>query len=548
MMKLFSLLCIAISFAGHTCINQYKYELNASVQYHQPDNISYVDMNAFITIKHFYHDNEVSWFGLKADQTNLKVNGVLSPSNDYEIPFLFGINTKGSITEFKFISDTPENVKEKLKGFAYYFQTHKVSKENPLVTTLERDAMGEYLVTYKMDEPYIEKNKVSYKESIDIKKSITRYQLGKCFYNELTASEKVEITDGPIYKSIETNTDYTFSTNRPILDSPLLTLSNTPDDWLIIKAKPLSKADKKELQEQLKLLLPSLNITQLASTELAELLKKYSPILGEVETVTLLLNEMALEDEQYMRLFNSIGQIENAASQMFLVNTINHEEINDTHKFRAIMSLLQGTEELTPSALYALGDAVLNNQINRGELQPILVTAVGGIVDNRKNAGDTLVIQDAIIQGLHASESNKDKVTYLTAVGNMKNSNHLDYLTPYIYDGTANVRAATIMALGKINNPEAYNIVVENFNNEKNEYVQITALKALSNYKVDSNFKTKAIAIAASNSNSEIRRSAIELLTSKENKLPNKDLRKMLKFESDKSNYRLIVNALRDGD
>jgi HEAT repeat protein len=540
-------------FPGLACDRQYIYSTEVtSTPTAKPTQHGLSTFKSVLTVKAVSFLGKKNWWGIKADQVVMKINGQRIDSHDYEIPFAFRLDKSGMIEKFWYPDSLSYQQKEKLSGLAYYFQYSR-SKESHFVSE-ENEHQQVYRYQYQKGA-HLTKQKLAVISTLPdsltniiIHHSAITIDPDNCLLNSSQGVEKLEFQSViPVFNS---HLDSKF--NLVINPSPILSpLLNLPDDislWPTYQKVILSDKEKKRQIEALNTFVNELDPNKISVFEAVDQLAKFKEVLS---TLLPLFKKNSFPDLANMRLINAIGLLDISESQVLLTNMISSLDLNADVRFRALQALTSGSNSLSKDSVPLIEKLITDgietkDKILLNSLLPTLGIALG----NRPLTEESETLRNALADKLDVVTENKEKAQLIMALGNAKSYQHADTIIRYSNDSSSLVRRDTAYALGKLKTPEAYRALGDMLVKEPipSSAVEFQVLNSLSNFNLKNNELNLITNIADNSNNQKIRSEAIKAISTqpKETKIPL--LKKLLKTESDTETFQQIINEIHSHD
>ncbi|MBN2042018.1 MAG: HEAT repeat domain-containing protein [Spirochaetes bacterium] len=134
----------------------------------------------------------------------------------------------------------------------------------------------------------------------------------------------------------------------------------------------------------------------------------------------------------------------------------------------------------------------------------------------------------------------------LTALGNSKSDNNLPVLIAYLDNSNSRLQIAAVRALGKYDNAEVTNAILDHLDAGQDEDLSTFALKCLKGRDLGKDGVTKVADILLYSNNEQVRKYTIPLLAG--NKAQNPEeiksiLKQAMQTETSKANLKMLLEA-----
>ncbi|AOT08792.1 HEAT repeat domain-containing protein [Pseudoalteromonas luteoviolacea] len=549
-----SALCaLAVSnTANASCSAQYNFEIDTHTTFNY-DKVSdqgqqtHIKLNGILSIKAAEHNDEAGWWAIKADKVTAGQGQFASELASYTLPFAFKLADNGLVADFWFPVQLDTQTQEQLKGLAYYFQFQRNISE---LVKKEQDTLGSYTVSYQFKDAEITLNKHTYAlhnksqaavQTVSVASSGHHITPNECFFTHRRGQEILLFSGQSQSLNLKTKQHYQFRPTDSAFPSALFTMPVALENWPSAE-KTISEDELEQLKKSLHSLVSQGNLTDISAYDLAKQLSQFDAVIRSLESVFL---QQTLSDEAQMRLFNALGQLDSANSQLLLGHILVKAEKDPLMQFRALRALSQGQSPLSPE----LG-ALLTEQIEAGfssldsEVTSSFYMTIGAMLNSRAANAQSAQLHNVLSEQLSLVTETNIKSALITSLGNSRDEQHFNQIDSYIDDTDKSVQRASIRALGMMQTEQAYTSLEKQLAKPQHQN-QVTLLKALSNYELKPAASDAVLAIAVNNPAAESRYAAIQALaTQKRQDGIKATLRSALKKETSKRNFKAIVELL----
>ncbi|MCF6438824.1 HEAT repeat domain-containing protein [Pseudoalteromonas luteoviolacea] len=549
-----SALCaLAVSnTAEASCSAQYNFVIDTHTTFNydqvsQQGQQTHIKLNGLLTIKAAKHNDEDGWWAIKADKVTAGQGQFASELASYTVPFAFKLAKNGLVTDFWFPTKLDTQTQDQLKGLAYYFQ---FQRSNPALIKKEQDTLGRYTVSYQFKDDVIHLNKHTYAlhdktqaalQTVNVASSGHQITPNACFFETRKGQETLLFSGQSQSLNLKTKQQYQLRPTSSAYPSALFSLPTNLDSWPSTE-KTLSEDELAQLKKSLQSLVSKENLTDISAYDLAKQLSQFDAVIGSLETVFL---QQTLSDEAQMRLFNALGQLDSANSQLLLGHILVNAEKDPLMQFRALRALSQGQSALSPEL-----STLLTEQIESGfnsldsEVTSSFYMTIGAMLNSRTANAQSAQLHNVLSEQLSLVTETNIKSALITSLGNSRDGQHFEQIDSYVEDSNKSVQRASIRALGMMQTEQAYTSLEKQLAKPQHQN-QVALLKALSNYQLESAASDAVLAIAVNNPTAESRYAAIQALATQEHKDGiEATLRTALKKETSKRNFKAIVELL----
>ncbi|MBQ4835664.1 HEAT repeat domain-containing protein [Pseudoalteromonas luteoviolacea] len=548
-----ALYALAVSgTANADCSAQYQFAIDTRTTFNydqvsQQSQQTKLKLSGLLSIKAVQHNDELGWWAIKADNVTAGQGQFTSELASYTLPFAFRLAPNGLIRDFWFPTQLNQQNQEQLKGLAYYFQFQRVKNE---LHQQEQDTLGKYTVSYQFKDSSIHLNKHAYLlrdtaqtalQTVKVASSGHTIVPNTCFFESRKGQETLLFSGQAQSLNLKTKQQYHIESTATVFPSTLFTLPEHLDNWPIAN-KTLSPEALKQLKISLHNLVKKPDLTDTSAYDLAKQLVQFDAVISSLEGVFL---QQALSDEAQMRLFNALGQLDSANSQLLLGNLLIKADKNPLMQFRALRALSQGHQPLSPQL-----SALLMAQIENGfssldsEVTSSFYMTIGAMLHSREPNLQSSQLHDALSEQLSLVSENTTKSALITALGNSRDEQHFEQIDSYLDYHNNSVQKASIRALGMMQTQRAYNSLEKQLSKPVHQN-QVALLKALSHYQLQPAASDAVLAIAVNNPTAENRFAAIQALANQQHQDGIKaTLKSALKQETSKRNFKAIVELL----
>lgn len=553
-LSLASALCVLANFqyALASCSSQYDFNINTETifnysQIKSQGQRTYINLSGQLTIKEAQYENEHGWWAIKADNVSSGSGDVTSELKKYTIPFAFKLTEEGIISEFWFSTLLSEQEQEQLKGLAYYFQFQRNSKQ---LSLLEQDTLGKYEVTYAFEGDTIELKKQTYKlpqkkgdalQTIQVDSSEHKIVPKGCFFSQRKGEESLIFNAKLNSLNLKVTQNSNFTLTNDLYPSLLFSLPIELDNWPKSN-KTLTEAELSELKKALKRLVLENDLTLLPAYQLAQKLSEFDAVISTLGDVFL---DGKMTNNEQMRLFNALGLLDSANSQLILGRILIEAEKDPLMQFRALRALSQGQNPLS----YEL-TSVLKTQIEIGfssldsEVTSSFYMTMGAMLNGRKPNQQSQQLHIALSEQLALETNSATQSALITGLGNSRDEQHFAQIDSFVNDTNKRVQSATYRALGMLQTPQAYESLEKQLS-KQTDNIQQSLINALGQYQLKPSASEAMLSIAVNNPNEKSRYAAIKALANQNNQTDVKQtLKAALRSETSRRNFKAIVELI----
>ncbi|BBN80730.1 hypothetical protein PA25_07150 [Pseudoalteromonas sp. A25] len=539
--------------AQNDCQPQYQFDIEAHTSFNyvklqSPPQTSTVRLQGAISIKPARNGEEQNWWAIKADNVVSVFNQSTTPLPSYEYPFAFKLNKNGLIKAFYFFENIDKQTQDKLKGLAYYFQYQKDTSS----IQVEPDTLGYYQPTYQSNQNQLKMSKQTYAQfdqtqlstfsRINIIHSEHNITPSKCFLKSRKGSEVLELIGQEL--NFGSNQSYRITKIDSGFQSTLFDMSEDVTQWQTSSVQ-LSEEEKARLAKALHQFITTQDITAIDAHTLATLLKQYDSVISTLKPIIL---SAQLSDAAQMRLFNALGQLDSASSQILLGHILQAHKQPQT-QFRALRALSQGSAALSEQTNQLLLEMLNNGFITLdAEVESSFYMTLGTLLYNRPSSDNSEQLRQAITEQIVLNENEVKTASLISALGNSRSPDHEALLSEHLSSKSARIEKASIRALGMMQTPNAYqNLERHFFDSEKRNKKALVS--ALGRYQMSPKASDRVLNIAVNDSNDGVRYAAISALAKQKDQAGIKPiLRQALSTETSRRNFKAIVELLHAKD
>ncbi|KZN38047.1 HEAT repeat domain-containing protein [Pseudoalteromonas luteoviolacea] len=539
-----------------SCATQYDFYIDTRTTFNY-DQIksqgqqTHIRLFGLITIKEAEHNDENGWWALKADNVRAGSGQFASELESYTLPFAFKLTPQGLISDFWFPTQLSKQAQDQLKGLAYYFQFQR-NPETQL--KLEQDTLGQYTATYIFENDKIQLNKQAYQlhnakqealQTIKIASSGHEVTPNTCFFSLRQGQETLLFSGKSQSLNLKTKQRYQFAPAKQAYPSSLFSLPNDLSSWPT-NNKSLSEEVLAQLARSLQQFVLENDLTQTPAYNLAKQLAQFDAVIGTLSDVFL---KQQLSDSAQMRLFNGLGQLDSANSQLLLGRLLIEAEKDPLMQFRALRALSQGRNPFSPEL-----SSLLKEQIETGfssldsEVTSSFYMTIGAMLNGRQPNQQAQKLHDALSEQLSIETDNRTQSALITGLGNSRNEQHFEQIDSFVNDSNRSVQKASFRALGMLKTTQAYESLEKQLAKPTHNN-QVALLGALANYQLKPAASDAVLAIAVNNLDEEHRYAAIKTLATQNDQAGiKKMLKSALRSETSKRNFQAIVELIHNQD
>lgn len=543
------------SFHGYTseyCSASYSFKLRNKTQLAQQAE-QHFDLKANLVLKSAWLANQHNWWSLTIEQATIAIAGTEQQDPSYQHSFAFQLDNTGQITQFLFDPSLSEQTKNKLSGFAYYFQL-PVKREAQNNYWL-KDGIGKYQAKLTQQANSTALSKQFYDVSsmrdnsaitqIDVLYSEHNYVSSSCWYEQVSGNESLFFKATSDTLNMQSEQQYVLQqTQSHRLNESQLTLLERKSN---AHQQTLSAHEKAALEKRFAQFLNQ-DFTKIDAFHLANLLQPYSQVLDVLHP---LLAANQLSDASQMRLFNAIGQVDNQYSQVFLLSVLNKEYASANTQFRAIRALAQGHNPLSETAYKQIEARLQEGVVSTDDaMHGNFILALGTIIGAREPNDATKALSQLLHDQLKLSANETNQARVLTAMGNSQSDVYTETVLTYTNTQSEPLKNAAFKALGQIKSEAAEQRLTQALDEELSSKSAAIALNAIGNYQYKEEVKAKVLTYAKSAQSDDVRLAAINALGSQKTDKDTikKELRSLLKHETSRRNFKAIVSILNEKD
>lgn len=541
-----------IQYVMASCSSQYDFNISTETtfNYNQIKNQgqqTHINLSGQLTVKEALFKSELGWWAIKADNVSSGSGEVTSELKQYTIPFAFKLTEKGLISDFWFSTLLSEQEQAQLKGLAYYFQFQRDPKRK---LVLEQDTLGKYEATYAFEGDIIKLNKQTYKlpqkkedalQTIQVVFSEHKIIPDGCFFIERKGEESLIFNTKSNSLNLKVAQNAHFTLIKQPYSSLLFSLPAEINNWPKSN-KTLTKAELAELEKALKQLMFENDLTKVPAYQLAQQLSEFDAVISTLSNV--LLGGKITNSEQ-MRLFNALGQLDSANSQLLLGRLLIEAEKDPLMQFRALRALSQGQNPLSHELA-----SILKTQIEIGftsldsEVTSSFYMTIGAMLNSRQPNHQSQQLHTALSEQLALETNSTTQSALITSLGNSRDEQHFAQIDSYINDTNKRVQKASFRALGMLQTPQAYESLEKQLTKQTDNN-QEALLNALAHYQLKSSASDTVLSIAVNNPNEKSRYAAIQALANQSDQTGLKQtLKAALHSETSRRNFQAIVELI----
>lgn len=306
--------------------------------------------------------------------------------------------------------------------------------------------------------------------------------------------------------------------------------------------KTLTEAELAELEKALKQLMFENDLTKVPAYQLAQQLSEFDAVISTLSNV--LLGGKITNSEQ-MRLFNALGQLDSANSQLLLGRLLIEAEKDPLMQFRALRALSQGQNPLSHELA-----SILKTQIEIGftsldsEVTSSFYMTIGAMLNSRQPSHQSQQLHIALSEQLALETNSTTQSALITSLGNSRDEQHFAQIDSYINDTNKRVQKASFRALGMLQTPQAYESLEKQLTKQTDNN-QEALLNALAHYQLKSSASDTVLSIAVNNPNEKSRYAAIQALANQSDQTGLKQtLKAALHSETSRRNFQAIVELI----
>lgn len=517
-------------------------------------------LSGYLSIKALNQDETGRWWGLHFTNVVEKSDGMLLEDTVFARPFAVYRQNDGLLGPFKFFEPLTEQQQKKLKGLAYTLQFNHADIAGPWIHK-ERDNSGLYEVSYQKQDNALLKQKASYLNEQPVKKQPNRLaRLDKinilestqtihpsaCWLKRTQGKEKLQIDVFSGEYTAKTEQYFNFETNPQLANTVLWQMSADIHHWTEKTEQPanLTEAELAAMREVLLATLAEIDFEVISVDELLSVLKNFEIVLPVLQQF---FRENTLSEVQQMTLFHALGLMDSPGSNLLLVALMNEQELQYATRFRAIQALTQGTRPLTKALTESLLNSIEENSFpDRPDMRSASLMAFGAMLNRRESNEFSQVLTVEMMDKLLLAENERDKASYLAALGNTYDDSVTDTVTNHIADNSASVRANAAYALGQIGSEKAKQVLNYMLHRETDSFVQGEVLGAIAQFELDEKDLQVVSELARNSQRDGTRKRAIEALSKqkKHQQLVSQKLSQILKTERNRENFEQAARAL----
>ncbi|NVK23501.1 MAG: HEAT repeat domain-containing protein [Gammaproteobacteria bacterium] len=524
------------------------------------------------------------WWGLQLTDVQQLANQQAVPEElIYSLPFAVLRTSEGELIDFRFPVKVTPTDQDKLKGAAFYLQFP--TGEQQVVAVPQRkesDTIGQYLVNYSTEltgtessvANYLEQNKNSDEhlfvfekskqsyldtsnvksgqnvktiiDKIDVVDSRQIITANSCWLQSTRGRESLKITSLGAGYNMETNQAYSVIKMPKLVDSLLWQLPDDFNLWHLRESEEvaLTPAELKALALKMKQDLAALDLLQLRGSELGEWLKQFEPVIGQM---AILIKSGMFNDQEKMRVFNALGQMDTPNGNQLLVDLMVDPELDGTDRFRAIRAITTGESALTAELKNALVDSLLSDDFpGEADLKSAAMMTLGAVIQRRTPNEESEELLTEITNSLSASSSERDQAALVASLGNSTRESVVSTLKTYSSSNSPYVRANVAASLGQVGNDDAHELLSGMLHSESDPKTQQAIIGAASRFELSEHDINKVANIAASSKSERTRGNAIKAIANQKHQslLAQQQLKTLMKTEKSRKNFVLAAKSI----
>lgn len=514
------------------------------------------------------------WWGLQLTNVVQTANGEVMPQdNDYALPFAVLRDKNGFLVDFHFPADISEDAKDKLKGLAFYLQfPANVSQIPADGMRVEIDSIGQFQAKYaetdasgiqevpenaqfivKQKQQYLDNNAMRLSgansnpiDTTKVKDAEQLVTLDNCWFDSTRGRENLYFSGASANFSMSTAQTFSLIKLPNTADSLLWQLPGQLADWQLqeSEAPALTEEQKEELAQRLLLDLQSIDMLSLRGSELAAFLLQYDDVI-DILAPALISGDFT--DEQNMRLFNALGQLDSPRGNKMLVELISNAELDETNRFRAMRAIANGTSALTPELAIQLNELLNNAEFPGSEaLHGAALMTLGAVIQRREYNELSANLLTDISNKLSPDMGENAQAALVASLGNSGRPEVVEKLQDYSQNSSARIRSNAATSLGQVGTEEAQNTLKSMLHGESEDKTQQAILGAIGQFELDAEDLQKISAIAAQSPSERTRSNAIKALANQTHHAEQVQvqLQTLMKQEKSRRNFILAAKAI----
>jgi len=435
--------------------------------------------------------------------------------------FRFHMNVNCQLSNFAFKSTVDQKDQLKLKNILEEINFILPLREDiHHWQSLTRDSFGQFLADYTVTEAndssvtinqkknkYEKLNKTHGPMEMDVQiidsQTKATFNAAGSWYQNFSSHQKVRLlTGGNILGEVEAHISIT-RLDKPVAWREDVTGEKSENNMVLFRNRP----EKNRQSLQPKLYEPNYPAEKVQSKNIGEILKEFSTLLNgktpsqrtrgldllvqylrtnpdAAFSLTKAIKDGKLIDKHQSMAFLALSLAQTSPSQNALSTVLINQDHTEMNRMRSAIALSDTffPEQIVVQSLTTqMQQMSLANSRDENDVSRTAALAVGILSHNMRKRDPQLSqdLEQELVSQLNKQDDPSEIALVIEAIGNTKNPELLNNITPYLSDTNRYIRSATTKALGAIGGPDSELLLVASLEAEDSNAIRSQIVKSL---------------------------------------------------------------------